>query len=246
MGPPPQGGQIGVGTQRGLIPRVVGEVFAAVNEGSNDLSIKVSYVENYLDKLRDLLNPNAADLQVRQDPSRGVYVEGATEPLVRSPADLMKLMQEGFSNHATGCTRMNRDSSRSHCLFTIFLEGRHEGSSVVGQLTLVDLAGSELVKKSQAEGSTLDEAKAINRSLSALGNVIQALVTSSGHVPYRDSKLTRLLQESLGGNSKTSIIITASSSTYNAVETMSSLRFGVRAKKIKNRPHINQVRSCSV
>jgi kinesin family protein 5 len=138
---------------------------------------------------------------------------------------------------------MNERSSRSHLLFilTVSQSNSEELSAKTGKLYLVDLAGSEKVGKTGAEGKVLDEAKKINVSLTALGKVINALTDGkSTHVPYRDSKLTRVLQESLGGNSKTTLIVTCSPHTSNIAETISTLRFGVSAKKIKNKPEINK------
>ena len=154
----------------------------------------------------------------------------------------MDLMRRGSANRAIASTRMNQDSSRSHSVFTIKIGQKNLRTQVSrnSKLVLIDLAGSEMVKKTKAQGSTLKEAKMINKSLSALGNVIKALVERTPHVPYRDSKLTRLLQDSLGGNSKTALIIACSSSEYNVVETLSTLRFGTRAKSIKNKPIVNE------
>lgn len=138
---------------------------------------------------------------------------------------------------------MNAESSRSHSLFIITISQKHikTGASRAGKLFLVDLAGSEKISKTGAEGQTLEEAKMINKSLSTLGNVINALTDGkSTHVPYRDSKLTRILQESLGGNARTTLIINCSPSSYNEAETLSTLRFGSRAKNIKNKAKINQ------
>ena len=138
---------------------------------------------------------------------------------------------------------MNDVSSRSHMAFiiTLYQNNLKDASAKSGKIILVDLAGSEKVSKTGAEGKVLDEAKQINKSLSALGNVINALTDpKTAHIPYRDSKLTRLLQESLGGNSKTRLIINVSPSLYNYSESLSSLRFGFRAKQIKNKPRINR------
>ena len=138
---------------------------------------------------------------------------------------------------------MNDVSSRSHMAFILTLHQTNlkDGSAKSAKITIVDLAGSEKVSRTLAQGKVLDEAKQINKSLSSLGNVINALTDSKmSHIPYRDSKLTRLLQESLGGNSKTSLIITISPSQINANESVSSLRFGFRAKEIKNKPKINK------
>ncbi len=138
---------------------------------------------------------------------------------------------------------MNDVSSRSHMAFiiTLYQNNLKDASAKSGKIILVDLAGSEKVSKTGAEGKVLDEAKQINKSLSALGNVINALTDpKTAHIPYRDSKLTRLLQESLGGNSKTRLIINVSPSLYNYSESLSSLRFGFRAKQIKNKPRVNR------
>ena len=137
---------------------------------------------------------------------------------------------------------MNEESSRSHTIFQVKLTQKHMETEVIkrSNLFLVDLAGSEKVDKTGAQGQTLEEAKKINSSLSALGNVINALTDGkSTHIPYRDSKLTRILQESIGGNSRTSLIINCSPSSFNELETLSTLRFGTRAKSIKNSAHVN-------
>ena len=148
---------------------------------------------------------------------------------------------------------MNARSSRSHLVAIITVTQKREGATTAGKLYICDLAGSEMVRKTEAEGQRLQEAKAINRSLSALGNVIKALtlpqnqsgggVSASSHVPYRDSKLTRLLQDSLGGNAKTALIVTASMSSVNISETLSTLRFGTRAKRLRNKPRVNAERT---
>jgi kinesin family protein 5 len=153
-------------------------------------------------------------------------------------------MKLGASKRATSSTKMNDKSSRSHSIFIITVTQKHliELDTKSGKLFLVDLAGSEKVKKTGAEGNCLEEAKTINKSLSCLGNVINALTDGkSRFVPYRDSKLTRLLQDSLGGNSVTTLIINCSPSIYNSQETLSTLRFGTRAKSIKNKPRVNQI-----
>lgn len=157
--------------------------------------------------------------------------------------EVYELMRIGSSNREVGYTNMNAGSSRSHSIFSITIQqnSKLDFSSKTGKLYLVDLAGSEKVGKTGAEGKRLDEAKNINKSLSALGKVIFALTDKkSSHVPYRDSKLTRVLQDSLGGNAKTSLIITCSPSAFNEAETISTLRFGIRAKAIKNKPKVNK------
>jgi kinesin family protein 5 len=157
-------------------------------------------------------------------------------------------MSTGNDNRSIGVTDMNKQSSRSHSIFILTITQRNNAdfSTKTGKLFLVDLAGSEKVGKTGAKGQTLDEAKTINKSLTSLGIVINTLTDGkSAHIPYRDSKLTRVLQESLGGNSKTCLIITCSPSIFNEAETISTLRFGKRAKEIKNKPKINKEVSVS-
>lgn len=156
------------------------------------------------------------------------------------------ILETGATNRAVAATGLNLGSSRSHSVFTITVTQKDINTSATksGKLVLVDLAGSEMVRKSNATGQQLEEAKMINKSLSALGGVINALTDDKqSHIPYRDSKLTRILQDSLGGNSKTALIIAVSPSSYNSAETVSTLRFGTRAKSIENKVTINQTRS---
>jgi kinesin family protein 5 len=166
-----------------------------------------------------------------------------TESYVGSEEEVYQILKAGNENRAIAATAMNKESSRSHSVFVMQLEQKNlaDFSSKTGKIYLVDLAGSERISKTGAEGNTLTEAQNINKSLTALGQVINALTDGkSTHVPYRDSKLTRLLQESLGGNSKTSLIITCSPSAFNEEETRSTLRFGQRAKQIKNKAKVNK------
>ena len=170
------------------------------------------------------------------------YVKGATERFVATPEEVMQVMDEGKLNRKVASTKMNADSSRSHSIFLINVkqENMATETKLSGKLYLVDLAGSEKVGKTGAEGETLEEAKNINKSLSALGNVISALAEGTKtHIPYRDSKMTRILQDSLGGNCRTTIIICCSPSSFNDCETKSTLLFGVRAKTIKNTVQAN-------
>lgn len=150
-------------------------------------------------------------------------------------------MDNGFMNRSTSATRMNAESSRSHCVIILIIQKEIPGGGKSRcAIKLVDLAGSEKTKKTQATGQRLEEAKAINQSLTSLGQVMVALGTPGGFIPYRNSKLTRLLQDALGGNSKTSLLIAASPCSYNCEETISALRFGERAKKVKNKPKMNE------
>lgn len=229
---------------RGIIPRIVEQMFASIlrSPGNIEYTVRVSYMEIYMEKIRDLLVPQNDNLPVHEEKSRGVYVKGLLEIYVSSVQEVYEVMRRGGAARATAATNMNQESSRSHSIFVITITQKNveTGSAKSGQLFLVDLAGSEKVGKTGASGQTLEEAKKINKSLSALGMVINSLTDGkSTHIPYRDSKLTRILQESLGGNSRTTLIINCSPSSYNDAETLSTLRFGVRAKAIKNKAKIN-------
>ncbi|VDB94011.1 Bgt-1157 [Blumeria graminis f. sp. tritici] len=229
---------------RGVIPRIVEQIFASIlsSPGSIEYTVRVSYMEIYMERIRDLLAPHNDNLPVHEEKSRGVYVKGLLEIYVSSVQEVYEVMRRGGNARAVASTNMNAESSRSHSIFVITITQKNveTGSAKSGQLFLVDLAGSEKVGKTGASGQTLEEAKKINKSLSALGMVINNLTDGkSSHIPYRDSKLTRILQESLGGNSRTTLIINCSPSSYNAEETLGTLRFGMRAKAIKNKAKIN-------
>ncbi|CAN3373762.1 hypothetical protein DIURU_005792 [Diutina rugosa] len=190
----------------------------------------------------DLVNTTPTKYHIHQDKTNGIYVKGLKQAFVASSEEMLTVLQKGLKNRTQGQTLMNSESSRSHAIFQIKLTQKHVATDITkrSQLFLVDLAGSEKVDKTGAVGQTLEEAKKINSSLSALGNVINSLTDGkSSHIPYRDSKLTRILQESLGGNSRTSLIINCSPSSLNEQETLSTLRFGTRAKNIKNSAHVN-------
>uniref|UniRef100_A0A7N6ANG1 Kinesin-like protein n=1 Tax=Anabas testudineus TaxID=64144 RepID=A0A7N6ANG1_ANATE len=228
----------------GIIPRIAHDIFDHIYSMDENLEfhIKVSYFEIYLDKIRDLLDVSKTNLSVHEDKNRVPYVKGCTERFVSSPEEVMDVIDEGKANRHVAVTNMNEHSSRSHSIFLINIkqENIETEKKLSGKLYLVDLAGSEKVSKTGAEGAVLDEAKNINKSLSALGNVISALAEGTKtHVPYRDSKMTRILQDSLGGNCRTTIIICCSPSIYNEAETKSTLMFGQRAKTIKNTVSVN-------
>ncbi|KAJ6789324.1 hypothetical protein PWT90_01064 [Aphanocladium album] len=229
---------------RGVIPRIVEQIFASIMSSPSTIeyTVRVSYMEIYMERIRDLLAPQNDNLPVHEEKNRGVYVKGLLEIYVSSVQEVYEVMRRGGNARAVAATNMNQESSRSHSIFVITITQKNveTGSAKSGQLFLVDLAGSEKVGKTGASGQTLEEAKKINKSLSALGMVINALTDGkSSHVPYRDSKLTRILQESLGGNSRTTLIINCSPSSYNDAETLSTLRFGTRAKNIKNKAKVN-------
>uniref|UniRef100_A0A4W6C1U7 Kinesin-like protein n=1 Tax=Lates calcarifer TaxID=8187 RepID=A0A4W6C1U7_LATCA len=220
-----------------------GTIFAYGQTSSGKThTMEVSYFEIYLDKIRDLLDVSKTNLAVHEDKNRVPFVKGCTERFVSSPDEVMDVIDEGKANRHVAVTNMNEHSSRSHSIFLINIkqENVETEMKLSGKLYLVDLAGSEKVSKTGAEGAVLDEAKNINKSLSALGNVIAALSEGTKtHVPYRDSKMTRILQDSLGGNCRTTIIICCSPSVYNEAETKSTLMFGQRAKTIKNTVSVN-------
>ncbi|KAK9734649.1 hypothetical protein RND81_04G154700 [Saponaria officinalis] len=253
-------GDIEGGTRRhsvncGMTPRVFEYLFSRIQkekearrEEKFRFTCKCSFLEIYNEQILDLLNPSSANLQIREDLKKGIYVENLTELEVSSARDVMQQLLEGSMNRKVAATNMNRASSRSHSVFTCVIESMWESQGVThhrfARLNLVDLAGSERQKSSGAEGERLKEATNINKSLSTLGLVIMNLVSISNgkslHVPYRDSKLTFLLQDSLGGNSKTIIIANVSPSNGCSLETLSTLKFAQRAKFIKNNAIINE------
>jgi len=186
------------------------------------------------------------NLHIKEDRVRGIYVQDATEIYVNDVNQMKRVMKTGADNRTIAATKMNERSSRSHSIFilSLFQKDLENDTTKQSSLFFVDLAGSEKIAKTHVTGQQLEEAKNINKSLSALGNVINSLTSDKKeHVPYRDSKLTRILQESLGGNSKTTLILACSPCAYNDKETLTTLRFGSRAKNIKNTPIINEEKS---
>uniref|UniRef100_A0A673XPC9 Kinesin-like protein n=1 Tax=Salmo trutta TaxID=8032 RepID=A0A673XPC9_SALTR len=236
----------------GVIPRVVRMIFQEREKHTDcESSLIVSYLEIYNEEILDLLCPSASKdkpstINIREDPKEGIKIVGLTERQVMSAHEMVGCLELGNSARTVGSTAMNAASSRSHAIFTITLEqrrGTDKSDNVVSKLHLVDLAGSERQKKTKAEGDRLKEGISINRGLLSLGNVISALGDESkkgtGFVPYRDSKLTRLLQDSLGGNSHTLMIACISPADSNIEETINTLRYADRARKIKNKPVVN-------
>ena len=230
--------------KKGVIPRIMEQIFDAImvhGSANIEYTVGVSYLEIYMERIRDLLNPMMDNLPIHEGP-KGPYVKGLREIYVGGVEEVYTALHLGQGSRVTASTNMNLESSRSHSIFLVTINQKdvNTGSQKSGMLYLVDLAGSEKVGKTGASGQTLEEAKKINKSLSALGMVINSLTDGkSTHIPYRDSKLTRILQESLGGNSRTTLIINCSPSSYNDAETVSTLRFGMRAKTIKNKAKIN-------
>ena len=266
---------------RGIIPRSIEQIFSYISTSVSPrmrFLVRASYLQIYNENISDLLKPERSSLAIREDKNRGVFVEGLSEWVVRSPQEIYTLMQRGGSVRATGSTKMNEISSRSHAVFIIIaeqsettyvdssgaelapekfhelvkssktqadlaaLESNVRQSFKVGKLNLVDLAGSERVRLSGATGQRLEESKKINQSLAALGNVIAALTDRKGrqHIPYRDSKLTRILEDSLGGNCKTTMMAMVSPAMEAMSESISTLKFANRAKNIKNVAVINE------
>lgn len=209
--------------------------------------MRASYLEIYNEEIRDLLaKKNSGRLELK-DKDTGVYVKDLNTFVVKTPGDLMKLFNDGSVNRHVGATNMNDQSSRSHSVFTITVESQEfdensgEAKIKVGKLNIVDLAGSERQSKTGATGDRLKEATKINLSLSSLCHVISSLTDAKcTYIPYRDSKLTRILQDSLGGNTKTVMIANVGPADYNLDETLSTLRYASRAKNIQNKPRINE------
>ncbi|XP_031304842.1 kinesin-like protein KIF3A isoform X3 [Camelus dromedarius] len=234
---------------RGIIPNSFAHIFGhiAKAEGDTRFLVRVSYLEIYNEEVRDLLGKDQTQrLEVKERPDVGVYIKDLSAYVVNNADDMDRIMTLGHKNRSVGATNMNEHSSRSHAIFTITIECSEKGVDGnmhvrMGKLHLVDLAGSERQAKTGATGQRLREATKINLSLSTLGNVISALVDGkSTHVPYRNSKLTRLLQDSLGGNSKTMMCANIGPADYNYDETISTLRYANRAKNIKNKARINE------
>nr|XP_015816718.2 kinesin family member 4 isoform X2 [Nothobranchius furzeri] len=232
----------------GVIPRVISRIFEEKEKKKNsEICLAVSYLEIYNEEILDLLcsSKDKPALSIREDPKEGIKIVGLTERQVFSGPEMVSCLELGNSARTVGSTAMNAASSRSHAIFTITLEqrrGSDKVDSVISKLHLVDLAGSERQKKTKAEGDRLKEGISINRGLLSLGNVISALgdeSKKSTFVPYRDSKLTRLLQDSLGGNSHTLMIACISPADSNMEETINTLRYADRARKIKNKPIVN-------
>lgn len=229
---------------RGIIPRTFEQIFQTIEQSNNkQYLVFSSYLEIYQEEIHDLLEAKSkGKCELREDKDVGVYVNNLNKYICKNVQEMLKVMQEGNKNRTIGATDMNEHSSRSHAIFTVTVEIKSSTERIrVGKLNLVDLAGSERQSKSGATGQRLKEAGKINLSLSTLGNVIHALVEeSSSHIPYRDSKLTRLLQDSLGGNSKTLMIANIGPASYNWDETLTTLRYANRAKNIHNAPHVNE------
>lgn len=232
----------------GIIPRTLVALFKQL-EKSPDFSVKISFIELYNEELRDLLVQNETGerkVRIFEEPSKkSIVVQGMEEIFIKSATEGMKVLSDGSYKRQVAATQCNDLSSRSHTVFTITVHMKEidpisgEEYLKIGKLNLVDLAGSENINRSGAENKRAREAGMINQSLLTLGRVINALVDQSPHIPYRESKLTRLLQDSLGGQTKTCIIATISPAKVSLEETLSTLEYANRAKSIKNKPQVN-------
>lgn len=251
--------------QAGIIPRLLRDLFdeVAARASQTAFVIQCSYVEIYMERVRDLLNPERDNLKLREvvvpkasstkkkslATQSCVYIEGCTVCTVQHWGDMLKVMQRGDAHRALSATDMNARSSRSHAVFVVHVSQTDlvKQTRRASKLCLVDLAGSEQVQRSGVTGLALEQAKKINKSLSALAMVIQALVERQAgeHIPYRDSKLTRLLTDSLGGNAKTVLLLALSPSPDSLSETFSTLSFGARAKHMVNQATVNEELSLS-
>ncbi|XP_064893590.1 kinesin-like protein KIF1B isoform X1 [Columba livia] len=249
-------------SQAGIIPQLCEELFEKINDNSNEemsYSVEVSYMEIYCERVRDLLNPkNKGNLRVREHPLLGPYVEDLSKLAVTSYTDIADLMDAGNKARTVAATNMNETSSRSHAVFTIvFTQKKHDTETdlcteKVSKISLVDLAGSERADSTGAKGTRLKEGANINKSLTTLGKVISALAEvdnctnkskkkkKTDFIPYRDSVLTWLLRENLGGNSRTAMVAALSPADINYDETLSTLRYADRAKQIKCNAVINE------
>ncbi|KAI0523598.1 hypothetical protein KFK09_005994 [Dendrobium nobile] len=235
----------------GIIPQAVRDIFDTTHMITDrEFLVRVSYMEIYNEEINDLLSLGNQRLPVHESLERGVYVAGLREEIVNSADQVLELIKLGEANRHVGETNMNVRSSRSHTIFRMVIESsaKDSTSSVdairVSVLNLVDLAGSERIAKTGAGGVRLKEGKHINKSLMILGNVINKLSENGkhrAHIPYRDSKLTRILQPALGGNAKTSIICTVAPEEVHIEETKGTLQFASRAKRITNCAQVNEI-----
>lgn len=254
---------LGNDEHKGIIPQLNDELWQRIPEKIKKLQgdrvgddaqskidakflVTVSFLEVYNEDIKDLLNPSDKKLKIHESPELGIYVEGLAELVVKDASDVLRLIYQGNAVRHVGATQMNDQSSRSHSVFTIKVEqkivtelseSRQRQQMIKAKINLVDLAGSERASKTQATGQTLKEGANINKSLLTLGNVINQLsegMKKNKVIPYRESKLTRLLQESLGGNAATIMIASISPADYNYAETVSTLKYANRAKSIEN------------
>ena len=248
----------------GVIPRVIQDIFAGIErrKGKSECTVRCAFLEVHNEEVRDLLHPDVTTkkISVRERADGAIVVSGIRECETKSANEMVRLLENGAVSRTTGGTKMNEQSSRSHAIFTVILEQRHltreaqrkhRGAFSSAKFHLVDLAGSERNKRTGASGHRFKESININSGLLALGNVINAIADDQErrtqglgprhlHVPYRDSKLTRLLQDSLGGNARTCMIACISPADANLEESLNTLKYAARARNIRNKPVVNR------
>jgi hypothetical protein len=229
----------------GIIPKSVKYIWSVVSNKNEKVFIKVSFLEIYNETINDLVNPKNVNLQVRWDQKQGFFVEGLSVIVCKKPDEIVEVLLQGTRNRKVGSHELNKDSSRSHSILTIYIisEFNSDGQSFkkYGKISFVDLAGSERLKESKSQGDMVKETGNINKSLFVLGKVISTLTDKKNvkpHIPYRDSKLTMLLMDSIGGTAKTLMIACISPSSVYADETMSTMNYAARTMNIKNKPAV--------
>ncbi len=229
----------------GLIPKTVKYIWSVFSNRSENIFVKASFLEIYNEQINDLLNTKNTNLNVRWNNQQGFFVEGLSVIDCKKPEDVVEVILEGHKNRKVGSHELNKDSSRSHCILTLYLisEFSQNGQTFkrYGKISFVDLAGSERLKETKSAGEMVKETGNINKSLFVLGKVISSLTdkkNTKNYIPYRDSKLTMLLMDSIGGSSKTLMIACVTPSSLYAEESMSTLNYAARTMNIKNKPHV--------
>ena len=227
----------------GIMPKSIKYIWSTVGNRQQKYYIKVSFLEIYNEQINDLLNPTNTNLQIRWDQKQGFFVEGLLVIECKKPQDIVEIILQGTKNRKKGSHDLNKDSSRSHTILTVYLISEYnsggESYKKYGKISFVDLAGSERLKETNSKGGMLKETGNINKSLFVLGKVISSLTdkkNTNQHIPYRDSKLTMLLMDSIGGTAKTLMIACVSPSSVYSDETMSTLNYASRTMNIKNKP----------
>ena len=227
----------------GIMPKSINYIWSTVANRQQKFYIKVSFLEIYNEQINDLLNPNNSNLQIRWDQKQGFFVEGLLVIECKKPQDIVEIILQGTKNRKKGSHDLNKDSSRSHSILTVYLISEYnsggESYKKYGKISFVDLAGSERLKETHSKGGMIKETGNINKSLFVLGKVISSLTdkkNTNQHIPYRDSKLTMLLMDSIGGTAKTLMIACVSPSSEYSDETMSTLNYASRTMNIKNKP----------
>ena len=227
----------------GIMPKSINYIWSTVANRQQKFYIKVSFLEIYNEQINDLLNPNNSNLQIRWDQKQGFFVEGLLVIECKKPQDIVEIILQGTKNRKKGSHDLNKDSSRSHSILTVYLISEYnsggESYKKYGKISFVDLAGSERLKETHSKGGMVKETGNINKSLFVLGKVISSLTdkkSTNQHIPYRDSKLTMLLMDSIGGTAKTLMIACVSPSSVYSDETMSTLNYASRTMNIKNKP----------